>query len=138
MINIQEFRIGNFILIDEEMKKICFLNNDPGFPGAPCVGYEQDNEVRYEPCASKRVRPVPITDAVLRDFGFVFHDYFKLWQHAKPDLHYTIELDRDFTALDFSHRPLVKNMMHLHSLQNLYFIVQGEELVSEIRKPHAI
>jgi hypothetical protein len=130
MIHINEHRIGNYILVDAEMQKICFISTDPGFAGAPGIGYKQGGKLKYEKSDSQRLEAVPLTDTLLKSFGFIFHDHFKLWQQKNSGNQYTIELDRDYTAMDFFHRPMIKNMQYLHALQNLYFSIHGEELVS--------
>jgi hypothetical protein len=112
MIAPQELRLGNWIMKDDqgpyfEVKK----------------GMDIDDP-------SAEYRPVTITPEVLRKCGFVFHDYFKLWQKNKavsgtgPDM----ELDPDFWVLDFSHRRIGVEIKSLHQLQNLYFSLKGKEL----------
>jgi hypothetical protein len=129
MISIHEFRVGNYVSVDTIVRRISLINNEQTPGQVPCIGFKINKENAYETCNSERLAPVPLTDQLLRDLGFIFHDYFKLWQHVKPDNSYSIELDRDYTALDFSHRPIIKNMKHIHSLQNLFFAVQGNELL---------
>jgi len=128
MINNRELRIGNYIFVDDIRRKICCIKNDDDTLQSPCIGFEQNSDCEYEIVDSDRVRAIPISDELLRDLGFVFHDYFKLWQRKQPKKAYTIELDSEYSALDFSHRPIVRDMEYLHQLQNLFFSVQGEEL----------
>jgi len=112
MIPRQELRLGNWIMKDDsgqyfEVKKGVDID---------------DQSVDYT--------PVPITPQVLMKYGFIFHDYFKLWQKNKtvngtgPDM----ELDPDFWVLDFSHRRIGVELKSLHQLQNLYFSLKGKEL----------
>ena len=129
MINNRELRIGNYIFVDDIRRKICCIKNDDDAVQSPCIGFEQNSDCEYEIADSERVRAIPISDELLKDLGFVFHDYFKLWQRKKPRKAYTIELDSEYSALDFSHRPIVKDMIYLHQLQNLFFSIQGEELL---------
>jgi hypothetical protein len=35
---------------------------------------------QLESCASDQVQPVPLTDVILQQCGFIFHQYFKFWQ----------------------------------------------------------
>lgn len=129
MINNLELRIGNYILVDNVTRKICCIKNDDCLLQSPCIGFEQNNDCEYEISGSERVQALPITDQLLRDLGFIFHDHLKVWQHTKYTKPYAIELDADYSALDFSGRPFIKNMQYLHQLQNLYYCIQGEELV---------
>lgn len=131
MINVKEFRIGNFLLADQSIQRVCLINNDTGPEANPGIGYEFEGDCRYEDQCSPKLAAVPLSDALLQLLGFRFHPYFKLWQRTRLDGSYSIELDHDYTALDFSHRPIVKNIKYLHILQNLFFIVQGEELVED-------
>lgn len=78
---------------------------------------------------SETLSPVPLTNAVLTDWGFAFHDYFKLWQNVSiamkaPEL----ELDRDYNVRDFGHRFIGVQLKSLHQLQNLFFQLKGIEL----------
>ena len=131
MINILEFRIGNYVLVDNIARKICVINNHPQPAQASSIGYQVEEGLEHEVVSSSRVTAVPITDELLTNFGFTFQPHFKLWRHTRPVRSYSIELDKDYSALDFAHRPIVKNMQHLHSLQNLFFTVQGEELLAD-------
>ena len=112
MIAPQELRLGNWILKGDQ---------EPYFEVKK--GMDID-------ALSAEYSPVPITPQVLGKCGFVFHDYFKLWQKNKavhgtgPDM----ELDPDFWVLDFSHRRIGVEIKSLHQLQNLYFSLKGKEL----------
>lgn len=129
MIHVQEFRIGNYLLADQNMQRICLINNDAGPNANPGVGYEYEGDCRYEDQSSERLEAVPLTEKLLQQLGFRYHPYFKLWQRNRPEGTYSIELDPDYSALDFSHRPILKHIRYLHILQNLFFIIQGEELI---------
>ena len=129
MINIQEFRIGNFLLADNTMRVVCLINNDTGPNANPGIGYGYEGDCRYEDQSSDRLTGVPLSDALLEQFGFRFHPHFRLWQCIRPDGSYSIELDRDYSALDFGHRPIRSHVKYLHILQNLFFAIQGQELV---------
>lgn len=131
MINILEFRIGNYVLVDNIARKVSVINNNPNLVQTPSIGYKVDEKLEQEATSSSRLAAVPITDQLLTDFGFTFQPHFKLWQHTRPESSYSIELDKDYSALDFAHRPIVKNMQYLHNLQNLFFTVQGNELLAE-------
>jgi hypothetical protein len=128
MIDIKEYRIGNYIEAEGVICPVTFLNDDDVFSGTPGVGFAKGGETIFETCSSARLRPVALSDALLERLDFTFHQHFKLWQHPKDPDTFTIELDRDYTAMDFSHRPIVRNICYLHTLQNLHFLLTGEEL----------
>lgn len=128
MVNTKEFRVGNYVLVDGICQSICCIRNENSGQ-ASCIGYEKNNNCEYEVCDSDRVQPVPVSNEILKKLGFVFHSHFKLWQRERPEKSYTIELTGDYDALDFSHNYIVRNCQHLHQLQNLFFSIQGKELL---------
>jgi hypothetical protein len=79
---------------------------------------------------SDALAPIPVSDNLLEKAGFVFHDYFKLWQLKRnhqmnaPE----IELDPDYNVRDFGHRFIGVKITSLHQLQNLFFMLKGLEL----------
>ena len=127
MIDIEQFRMGNFVLVDNKLRKICSLNIN-GKEKEKLIGFEMDGDVQFENAASDRLENVKITDQLLVLLGFTFHPYFRLWQHHRPEKTYSIELDNDYFPLDFAHHPIVQHMLHLHQLQNLFYSIQGAEL----------
>lgn len=127
MINIEQFRIGNYVLVDNILRKIYYLNNY-GHKEVKLIGFEIDDDFDFESAASDRLESVRITDQLLVGLGFTFHPYLKVWQLPRPERTYSIELDIDYFPLDFSRRPIVQQMTHLHQLQNLFFSIQGKEL----------
>lgn len=129
MINSNELRIGNYILVDREIKKVCSIKDDQNNAETCSIGFENNNACEYENAASERLEAAPISDELLINLGFTFNDYHKTWQHTKPKRTLTIELNQDFSAVDFSHHELVKHVQYLHLLQNLFFSIQREELV---------
>lgn len=92
------------------------------------IGFEIDDNFEFESARSARLKSVMITDQLLISLGFTFHPYYKIWEHPRSDKAYSIELDNDYFPLDFSGKPIVQNMTHLHHLQNLFYSIQGEEL----------
>ncbi len=128
MINIEELRIGNLILIDQKLREVCSLQINHEADHGTRIGYANKKELQFEKETSERLQPVAITDQILQDFGFVFEDYFKVWQRKRPERTYSMELDRDYFPLDFARQPIVFNMRYVHQLQNLFLIIQGEHL----------
>lgn len=129
MININELRIGNLIMVDKVLRSVYSLQTNHGPAKGTRIGYADNSELQFEKASSERIQPVLISDQYLERFGFTFDDYFKVWQRKRPERTYSIELDRDYTPLNFSRQPIVQKLPHIHLLQNLYFVIQGEELI---------
>lgn len=132
MINTQELRIGSYILIDNSIRQVSSIKNDGNATQVPHIGFENNNKLEYEAANSERLAAVPISDKLLKELGFTFDDYHKTWQHEKPKRTTTIELNNEYSALDFSHRTLVKHLQYLHLLQNLFFSIQQKELLLKV------
>ena len=131
MINTQELRIGSYILVDNTIRKVCGIKNE-GTSQMPYIGFENKNSCEYESASSERLAAVPISNELLTVLGFTFNSYHKTWQHEKPKKTVTIELNTEYTAVDFSHRMLVKDVHYLHLLQNLFYSVQQKELLLKL------
>jgi len=39
-----------------------------------------------------------------------------------------MDIDSDYDVIDFMRKPVVKNLVSLHQLQNAYFMLKGREL----------
>jgi len=130
MIAQNELRIGNFILIDHVPHKICLINNDSNSADASFIGYEHEGKTNNVSCGSAQLKPVPLTDKVLQQCGFTYQDYFKFWQKAESvnGERTEMDIDRDYNLIDFMRRPIVKSIVSLHQLQNLYFSLKGTEI----------
>jgi hypothetical protein len=135
MLQCNEVRLGNYVLIHNKLKKITLINNDSGFKDVPLVGFEgsSDNFIR---CDAAELSAVPLTDEVLRQCGFVFHDYFHFWQLLSTGsaVRSEMDIDPDYNLIDFMRRPLVKRISSLHQLQNLFFALKGSELPFDQRQ----
>ena len=129
MINTQELRIGSYILVDNIIRQVCCIKNDESAAQIPHIGFEYNNSCEYELANSERIAAIPISNEILTALGFTFHGYHKTWQHDKPKRTITIELNTEYSAVDFSHRTLVKHVKYLHLLQNLFYSVQQQELL---------
>jgi hypothetical protein len=136
MVHIKEFRIGNLLMVDQILQSICAISlKENSLTANTFIGYLKEDEILYVSTASERVEPALLNDEILKRFGFVFDDYFKLWQKKKMGFGtgVELELDRDYTALDFAHRPIIKEMKHLHRLQNLYYTLRDKELAEQLQ-----
>jgi hypothetical protein len=94
--------------------------------------FTSDTEESHEQAASEhsfgQIEPVPLTDDVLKQCGFVYHDYFKFWQLITTGTRSEMDIDRDYDVIDFMRKPIIKNLASLHQLQNVYFTLKGREL----------
>lgn len=84
MIHIEQFRIGNFVLVDNIPRTIRYLNNY-GNKNVKLIGFETDGDYEFESARSDRLESVRITDQLLIELGFTFHPYLKLWQRPRPE-----------------------------------------------------
>lgn len=133
MIPCNELRIGNHVLVDETLRRISSISGTT----VSTVGTGNSPEAATER-SFNNIQPVPMTDDVLRQCGFVYHDYFKFWQllASTAGLRSEMDIDRDYDIIDFMRRPLIKKVASLHQLQNIYFMLKGSELnVSEKQAP---
>ena len=128
MVNTQELRVGSYILVDNTIRKVCCIKSDESAAPISSIGFESNNSCEYEMATSDRLAAVPISNELLTALGFTFHSYHKTWQHERPKKTVTIELSTAYTAVDFSHRTLVKDVHYLHLLQNLFYSLQQQEL----------
>jgi len=138
MINVQDFKIGNYIQFRQQLRRITMLNSDPGFADAPFIGFLTEAGPEYCSCGDAELLPVPLTDHLLTKLGYSFNAYYRLWQHPKVPNTFTLELDADYRGVDFAHRPVVPQIRSLHTLQNLYYVLSGEELVLAGEKQAAL
>jgi hypothetical protein len=70
-----------------------------------------------------------MSEAVLQQCHFTYQQYFKFWQLISIDGGHTeMDIDSDYTIIDFMRRPMVKNIASLHQLQNIYYMLFNKEL----------
>ena len=124
MISCYELRLGNHVLVDKNLQQVSMITGTSVFT--------RDTEESHEQAASEhsfgQIEPVPLTDDVLKQCGFVYHDYFKFWQLITTGTRSEMDIDRDYDVIDFMRKPIIKNLASLHQLQNVYFMLKGREL----------
>lgn len=130
MIPINELRIGNYISIQGNIKRITLISNDAVFSETSVIWFDGEQHGDVQSCAAADVQPVLLTDLILSQCGFVLHDYFKFWQFMDPSAQkrFELDIDSDYNVIDFMRRPLVKKVSSLHHLQNICFALKGAEL----------
>jgi hypothetical protein len=129
MIASHELRLGNYVLVEQTLRQVSMINGassaTTALPGVPA---EERGENKLQ--SLETLKPVPLTDAVLRQCNFVYHNYFKFWQliTGEGENRSEMDIDGDFNILDFMRKPIVKSVASLHQLQNIYFMLKGKEL----------
>jgi len=124
MISCNELRLGNRVLVDKNLQQVSMITGTAVFT----IDAEEGLEQAASEHSSDQIEPVPLTDEVLKQCGFVYHDYFKFWQLVTTGIRSEMDIDSDYDVIDFMHKPIVKQLASLHQLQNVYFMLKGREL----------
>ena len=124
MISSNELRLGNRILVDKNLQEVSMIAGNAVFT----VDAEEGHEQSASEHSSDQIEAVPLTDEVLKQCGFVYHDYFKFWQLITTGTMSEMDIDSDYDVIDFMRKPIVRNLASLHQLQNVYFMLKGREL----------
>src|SRR6478752_701335 len=124
MISCNELRLGNRVLVDKNLQQVSMITGTAVFT----VDAEEGHEAAASEHSSDQIEPVPLTDDILKQCGFVYHDYFKFWQLITTGIRSEMDMDSDYDVIDFMRRPIIKKMTSLHQLQNVYFMLKGREL----------
>jgi hypothetical protein len=128
MIPYNELRIGNYVLFEDNVGRIAMINyKESQHELSVYTGKEMESE---EGLTFDKIRPILLTNEVLEQCNFIYHDYFKFWQLVAGNGEHRSEMDidGDFNILDFMRRPIVRKVSSLHQLQNIYFMLKGREL----------
>jgi hypothetical protein len=128
MISCYELRIGNYVLVDENLQGISIITTS----SVSTVDLEDDNEGVVSEHSLENIQPVPLTDDILKQCGFVFHDYFKFWQLITTGIRSEMNISPDYEVIDFMRKPILKKLTSLHQLQNIYFLLKGRELKFQV------
>lgn len=123
MISCYELRIGNYVLVDESLQRIAAINRTT----ASTLEAEENNENVSEHNLDN-IEPVPLTDDIIKQCGFAFHDYFKFWQLITTGIRSEMNISPDYEVIDFMRKPILNKLTSLHQLQNIYFLLKGREL----------
>ncbi len=123
MIPCYELRLGNAVLVDKNRRLVSTITAATVFTIDAEEGHSQEpSEQSFE-----QIEAVPLTDGVLKQCGFVYHDYFKFWQLITKGLMSELDINSNYDVIDFMRRPIIKKVASLHQLQNVYFILKGGE-----------
>jgi hypothetical protein len=124
MIPCYELRLGNRVLVDKNLQQVSMITGTTVFT----IDIEESHEQKVSEQSFEQIESVPLTDDVLRQCGFIYHDYFKFWQHITTGIRSEMDINSDYDVIDFMRRPIIKKMTSLHQLQNVYFMLKGREL----------
>ena len=124
MISCYELRLGNSILVNGNIQQVSMITDETIFT----VDTEQSIEHEASEYSLEKVEPVPLTNEVLKQCGFLYHDYFKFWQLVTTGIRSEMDISPDFEVIDFMRKPIIKKLTSLHQLQNVYFMLKGREL----------
>jgi hypothetical protein len=124
MISCYELRLGNTILVNGNIQQVSMITAKTIFT----VDSEQSIEQEASEYSLEKVEPVPLTNEVLKQCGFLYHDYFKFWQLVTTGIRSEMDISPDFEVIDFMRKPIIKKLASLHQLQNVYFMLKGREL----------
>jgi hypothetical protein len=124
MISCYELRLGNSILVNGNIQQVSMITAKTIFT----VDAEQGLEHKASEHSLEKVEPVPLTNEVLKQCGFLYHDYFKFWQLVTTGIRSEMDISPDFEVIDFMRKPIIKKLTSLHQLQNVYFMLKGREL----------
>jgi hypothetical protein len=130
MIPCHELRIGNYVLAEQAMQQVSMIDNTTSSTKAVLFdtkGGETQTNKQYK---LESLQPIPLTEDILKQCQFVYHDYFKFWQlvSGTDENRSELDIDRDYNIIDFMRKPIVKKVASLHQLQNIYFMLKGKEL----------
>ncbi len=123
MIPNYELRIGNYVLFNDTLEQVTVITGT-GVSGVK-LNSNQDASSDHD---LETIQPVPLTDEVLKQCGFVYHDYFKFWQLITTGIRSEMNISPDYEVIDFMRKPILKKLTSLHQLQNVYFMLKGREL----------
>ncbi|HUC80364.1 MAG TPA: hypothetical protein VMR70_05575 [Flavisolibacter sp.] len=129
MIPCHDLRTGNIILVNNRLRRVNMISNSHTLTDQSLVGVESPGSAEVESFPAAAVQPVPMSVAILEQCNFTYRQHFKFWQLIDTEGSRTeMDIDGDFTLIDFMRRPIIKNIASLHQLQNIYYMLLKKEL----------
>ena len=111
------------------MRKVSAISNCNSHTCHSSVAVESMTNEDAEIYSVENIQPLLVTDSILEQCNFIFHDYFKVWKLGSIGQAATeMEIDMDYNFIDLMRRPVVKRIASLHQLQNMYYMLHGKEL----------
>ena len=121
MISCYELRLGNAVLVDKNRRLVSMITAATVFT----IGAEEGHSQTPSEQSFEQIEPIPLTEDVLKQCGFVYHDYFKFWQLITKGIMSELDINSNYDVIDFMRRPIIKKVASLHQLQNVYFMLKG-------------
>src|SRR5438045_9258597 len=94
MITRHQLRIGSYVMADEKIQQVSLIDNETAQVRFSSVA-SQTGAAVHKDYSLDSIQPVLLTDDVLRQCNFVFHDYFKFWQLISGQDEKRLEMDID-------------------------------------------
>ena len=111
------FRIGNY-----------FYNENNNVSIVRTIGIGQINDFDV-----KEFKPIHLTEEWILRFGWLWNDECKSFEkpkHINMNLEY-VKINNSYTMFNYVTKALIrKRIWYVHQLQNLYFALTGEELIT--------
>ena len=110
-----ELRIGNWVIVNEECQIEAIVHD------AVCIS------TRFETYVLDDVKPIPLTEEWLIKFGFESNPYIDTYElYELDELKFILDIDKTRGKLDIHWKQV--ECKYVHSLQNLFHSLTGEEL----------
>ena len=118
------------MLINERLQQVTGITPTSVFT----ISAESTGEQITSENSLEKLEAIPLSDELLIQCGFVYHNYFKFWQLITTDIRSEMDVDNDYHVIDFMRKPILGKLTSLHQLQNVYFILKGRELKFALQK----
>jgi hypothetical protein len=124
MISCYELRLGNWVLVNGNFQQVSMITGTT----VSTIDAEDSSEQAASNYGLEKLEPIPLTDELLKECGFIYHHYFKFWQLVTKGIRSEMDISPDYEVIDFMRKPVLKKLTSLHQLQNVYFMLKGREL----------
>jgi len=114
-----ELRIGNYVA----STNFKYIIKEVGEKYVRIKDINLDYDYNYPLCEITNLKPIPLTEDILIDFGF------SNLELDNGEFYYQINkfrLNSNYSGFYYSNNLVIK---YVHQLQNLYFCLTGEELI---------
>ena len=126
MIHANELRIGNYLLYNGKIDKVTAIDLDLDDENVPLVSFSDSNPVELN---FGKVKPIYLTHEILGKCGVLDYSYDS--QYRYKTVHLKLKNGEYYHVLNDGESDEMTvgiAIKYLHQLQNLNFVVKGEEL----------
>lgn len=112
-----DLRIGNYVHINQNTTQV------------DVIDYNQVIATEWGLIELKYVKPIPLTEECLINFGFelINNDFFRS-RNSELCLYWTVNKNKMIPEYNNKRLVIWYDFQYVHQLQNLYFALTGEEL----------